>query len=70
MTKRDVTARGFSKQPWEADGSIVIERYEYVGPQGGTGVQWLVHRVKDGELGMVRACKSLSEALEVTGATS
>ena len=63
-------ARNAATQPWEADGSIVIERYVYVGRNGVTDVQWVVHHVRDGELRHVRACDTLSKALEVAGATS
>lgn len=58
------------QEPWEAEGSFVIERYVYVGPKGGEGVQWVVYRVRRGELVNLRACKSLSQALEVAGASS
>lgn len=57
-------------EPWETEGSFVIERYVYIGPKGGEGVQWIVYRVMDGELVNLRVCKTLSQALEVAGAHS
>lgn len=79
--KRNETARGISfpdldslppirPEPWEAEGSILIERYVYVGKRGGEGVQWIVYRVRDRHLVHVRSCDTLSRALEVAGATS
>jgi len=49
-----------------ATGSYVIERYEHKNPDG---VQWLVERVtEDGNLELLRACKTRREAAEYIGA--
>lgn len=56
--------------PWAAEGSFVIERYSYVGPKGGKDVQWIVWRVKKGELVVLGSRDTLSEALEAAGARS
>jgi hypothetical protein len=46
-------------------GSAVVERYEYGTRSGGVGVQWLAEVVsKDGDLLLMRACKTRKEALE------
>jgi hypothetical protein len=46
-------------------GSLVVERYEYGTRSGGVGVQWLAEVVsKNGDLLLMRACKTRKEALE------
>lgn len=46
-------------------GSLVVERYEYGTRSGGVGVQWLAEVVsKDGDLLLMRPCKTRKEALE------
>lgn len=47
-------------------GSLVVERYEYGTRSGGVGIQWLAEVVgKDGDLLLMRACKTRKEALQV-----
>ena len=47
-------------------GSAVVERYEYGTRSGGVGVQWSAEVVgKDGDLLLMRACKTRQEALDV-----
>lgn len=55
------------REPWEAVGSFVIERYVYTNRRGNdSGVQWLVYVVgEDGGLWVMRACKTRREALDV-----
>jgi hypothetical protein len=47
-------------------GTLVIERYVYTNPNGKTGVQWLAQIVdKDGDLALMKACRTRREALGV-----
>jgi hypothetical protein len=49
-------------------GTLVIERYAYTNPNGKSGVQWLAQIVdKDGDLALMKACRTRREALEVAG---
>lgn len=46
-------------------GSYVIERYIYIRPSGGTGVQWCVHRVeRDGSWAQLVALDTRRAAAE------
>ena len=47
-------------------GSLVVEKYHYATAKQTTGVQWLAQTVdKDGNLLLLRACRTRKEALEV-----